>query len=253
MNRIKVRNVIIGAGRPKICVPIVGRTEQEIFAQAEKLRELPAELVEWRADWFEDVDDFSKVKAVLGKLRKVLEEIPLLFTFRTKVEGGEKEFSVERYRLLNLEVIRSKHADLVDVEIFREEACVKTIIQEAHAYDVKVIASNHDFEKTPGKDEIIRRLCQMQKLQADILKIAVMPESRKDVLTLLEATEEMQREFADRPIVTMSMGKVGVISRVSGEIFGSAITFGAAGKTSAPGQIEVSELKNMLDMLHKVV
>lgn len=253
MNSIQVRNLTIGEGKPKICVPIVGRTEREILAQAERIRELPAEIVEWRADWFEEVDDFARVKAVLEKIRQVLEEVPILFTFRTKVEGGEKEFSEDRYFMLNLEVIRRKNADLVDVEIFREESGVKTIIREAHACGVKVIASNHDFEKTPEKDEMIRRLCKMQTMQADILKIAVMPKSVKDVLTLLTATEEMNREFADRPVVTMSMGKFGAFSRMSGEIFGSAITFGAAGKTSAPGQIEVAELKNMLDMIHKVV
>lgn len=108
MNSIKVRNLIIGEGKPKICVPIVGRTEREILAQAERIRELPAEIVEWRADWFEEVDDFARVKAVLEKLRQVLEEVPLLFTFRTKGEGGEKEFSEDRYFMLNLEVIRSK-------------------------------------------------------------------------------------------------------------------------------------------------
>ena len=253
MNSIKVRNLTIGEGKPKICVPIVGRTEREILAQAERIRELSAEIVEWRADWFEEVDDFVRVKAVLEKIRQVLEEVSILFTFRTKGEGGEKEFFEDRYFMLNLEVIRSKNADLVDVEIFREESGVKTIIREAHACGVKVIASNHDFEKTPEKDEMIRRLCKMQTMQADILKIAVMPKSVKDVLTLLTATEEMNREFADRPVVSMSMGKFGAVSRMSGEIFGSAITFGAAGNTSAPGQIEVAELKNMLDMIHKVV
>ena len=35
---------------------------------------------------------------------------------------------------------------------------VKTIINAAHEAGVKVIASNHDFFKTPEKEEIIRRL-----------------------------------------------------------------------------------------------
>ena len=93
----------------------------------------------------------------------------------------------------------------------------------------------------------------MQKLNADILKIAVMPNNRKDVLTLLSATEEIYSNLADRPVITMSMGGLGMISRLSGEIFGSAVTFGSAGKTSAPGQVEVYELKNVLDMIHKSV
>ena len=253
MNSIKVRNLTIGEGRPKICVPIVGRTEREILEQAKKMRELPAEIVEWRADWFESVDEFKSVKQVLRNLREVLGEVPLLFTFRTKGEGGEKELSEESYLMLNLEVIRSGHADLVDVEILRGDVCVKRLIEEAHAYGVKVIGSNHDFEGTPGKDEMIRRLCEMQRMQADILKIAVMPKNSKDVLVLLEATEEMNRKFAERPLVTMSMGGYGVVSRMSGEIFGSSITFGAAEKASAPGQMGAEELKNVLDMIHKVV
>lgn len=50
----------------------------------------------------------------------------------------------------------------------------------------------------------------MQELDADIPKIAVMPQNKKDVLTLLSATEEMASEYADRPIITMSMaGAIG--------------------------------------------
>ena len=75
----------------------------------------------------------------------------------------------------------------------------------AREHNVKVVASNHDFEKTPGKKELIDRLCHMQNLGADILKIAVMPKDKKDVLTLLSATEEMNRMYASRPIITMSM------------------------------------------------
>ncbi len=113
-----------------------------------------------------------------------------------------------------------------------------------------VVASNHDFEKTPEKDEIVRRLRKMQELGADIPKIAVMPQSRKDVLTLLSATEEMASEYADRPIITMSMSATGLISRLCGECFGSALTFGAVGKASAPGQMNASDLSEILNLIH---
>lgn len=91
----------------------------------------------------------------------------------------------------------------------------------------------------------------MQELGADIPKIAVMPNSKKDVLVLLAATEEMSSEYADRPIITMSMAGTGVISRLCGEVFGSALTFGAAKKASAPGQMEVNNLETVLQLLHK--
>ena len=128
---------------------------------------------------------------------------------------------------------------------------MKSVVETAHEYGVKVIASNHDFHKTPDQKEIVSRLLKMQELGADIPKIAVMPQNKKDVLTLLAATEEMASDHADRPIITMSMAGTGVISRLCGEVFGSALTFGAAGKASAPGQMEVEELRTVLGLLHK--
>ena len=249
MNPVIVRNVKIGEGIPKICVPIVGKTMEEIIEEAKSFDEIPMDIVEWRADWYEDVFDFDKVKQILAKLRVVLGETPILFTFRTANEGGEKSIEDNVYLALNKIVAESGNADLVDVEIFMEKDMVKNIIEYAHQNNVKVIASNHDFYKTPDQKEIVARLKMMQDMGADILKIAVMPQSKKDVLTLLAATEEMA-DCAKQPLVTMSMSGQGVISRLSGEVFGSAMTFGAAKKASAPGQIPVQELKKILDILH---
>ena len=130
---------------------------------------------------------------------------------------------------------------------------MKAVVETAHANGVKVIASNHDFHKTPAKEEIVSRLRKMQDLGADIPKIAVMPQNKKDVLTLLAATEEMTTNYADRPIITMSMAGTGVISRLCGEVFGSSMTFGAAKKASAPGQMGVNDLSTVLDLLHKAM
>ena len=143
--------------------------------------------------------------------------------------------------------------DLVDVEAFTGDEVVKDIIEGAHAYGVKVVASNHDFDKTPDKDDIVGRLVKMQELGADIPKIAVMPQCKKDVLTLLEATREMAEEHADRPIITMSMAGTGLISRLCGEVFGSALTFGAVGKASAPGQMNASDLREILTLIDKSI
>ncbi len=250
MNSVTIRNITIGEGVPKICVPIVGTTLEEILNEAKYLKDIPKDMVEWRADYFQEGFEHEKVKEVLEELRKVLGETPILFTFRTAREGGERVIDDVTYLALNKMAAETGNVDLIDVEIFSEEDIVKGIIEYAHRNQVKVIASNHDFEKTPDKDEIISRLQKMQDMGADILKIAVMPQSRQDVLTLLSATEEMIRTYAEKPVVTMSMSGMGVISRVAGEVFGSAITFGAAKKASAPGQIPAGELSRILDVLH---
>lgn len=245
-----IRGVEIGAGMPKICVPIVEKTREEILAAAQALSDIPFDVVEWRADWYEDVETPAKVCETLGKLREILGDKPILFTFRSSAEGGKKSISLEYYEQLLTKVAAGKDADLIDVEIFTGDDRVSRIITKIHDSGCKGIASNHDFAKTPDEEELIRRLTKMQDMQADIAKIAVMPQSRQDVLTLLSATERMTREYARVPIVTMSMGSMGLASRLCGGCFGSALTFGAAGKVSAPGQMEAARLSQVLQAIH---
>lgn len=249
-NYVEVRGVRIGEGVPKICVPIVGKTKEEILAAAKSFADVKMDVVEWRVDWFDGVFDFAQVEDVLKDLRPALGNTPILFTFRTSKEGGEKAIEPDVYVELNKKAATGL-VDLVDVEAFTGDSYVKEIIKAAHEAGVAVVASNHDFDKTPDKDDIVGRLRKMQDLDADIPKIAVMPQNKKDVLTLLAATEEMVSEYADRPIITMSMAGTGLISRLCGEVFGSALTFGAVGKASAPGQMNAADLNTILNLIHE--
>ncbi len=250
MKTVKIRNVEIGAGKPKIIVPIVEKTIETIVAQGGKIATEKLDVVEWRVDFFDEVFDTAKVLTAAKGLRAALGDIPILFTFRTKKEGGEKAISMEAYTELNKAVAASGLVDLVDVEIFSGDDVVKTNIDNIHDAGAKVVASNHDFFATPAAADIIYRLRKMQDMGADIPKIAVMPKSKKDVLTLLSATEEMYTNYADRPIITMSMAGTGSISRLAGEVFGSSMTFGCVGKGSAPGQVGASDLSKVLDIIH---
>ena len=250
---VRIRTLEIGSGMPKICVPVVGKTEKEILEGAERAKDAKPDLVEFRVDWYEEAADSKKVVALLEKLRKCLGELPVLFTFRSSREGGEAALSDGAYQSLNEAAIASDFVDCVDVELFSGDAVVKAVVAAAHSNNVKVIASNHDFEKTPAAEELLARLQKMEALGADIPKIAVMPQNKKDVLTLLAATEEMATNYADRPIITMSMAGTGVISRLCGEVFGSSMTFGAAKKASAPGQMGVNDLNTVLGLLHSAM
>ena len=145
---VEVRGVRIGEGIPKICVPIVGTTRDEILAAAKSFESVKKDVVEWRADWFEGVFDFAQVEAVLKELRRVLGNTPVLFTFRTANEGGEKAIEPAAYAELNKRAAATGLIDLVDVEAFTGDEVVRDIIESAHESGVVVVASNHDFEKT---------------------------------------------------------------------------------------------------------
>ena len=70
MNTVKVRNITIGEGRPKICVPIVGKTREEILKEASTFSALPVDVAEWRVDWYDDVFDTEKVLATAKQLHE---------------------------------------------------------------------------------------------------------------------------------------------------------------------------------------
>lgn len=250
MQTVTVKDVTLGEGAVKVIVPITGTTTEELVEQGRRLAEHDLDLVEWRVDFFEKVEDTEAVIDAARQLTEVLGVKPVIFTFRTAEEGGQRPIEPAQYAELNIALARSGHVDLVDVELYRELEYGDAIIDAAHAAGVKVIISNHDFDTTPPKDEIVARLRLMQERGADIPKIALMPQNPGDVLTVLAATYEMSSQHADRPILTMSMAGTGVISRMAGEVFGSCATFAMVGQASAPGQVPVEELQPVLRLLH---
>ncbi len=245
---VNINGLEIGCGKPKVIVPVTGKTSNDILKEVQEMRHLRFDIIEWRIDFFDHVTDSCQVIACASSIKQFCNK-PLLITFRTKAEGGQRALSKAAYFQLYNDLIASRIMELIDIELFMPENDVQDIIKKAHLQGIKVILCNHEFSCTPRKDEIIHRLIKMQELGADICKIAVMPQSPQDVLTLLCATEEMNRRHATRPIITMSMGKLGLISRLNGELVGSSCTFGIAKTASAPGQISVEELQEALTLL----
>lgn len=245
---VTVRNTVFGQGRPKIAVPLVAEDSDGLKAALAGLEGIPFDLVEFRADFLKQAADADYLLGELAVVRTALPDVPLLFTFRRAEEGGSCPASGEYYFALLDAVIRSGLADIIDIELFAGDEGVAKAVANAKQHGVTALLCNHDFDKTPPKSEITGRLKKMEEAGADICKIAVMPQSAADVAVLLDATQEAA-QTAKRPLITMSMGKLGAISRLAGETFGSAVTFGTSQKASAPGQIAAGDLRFMLERL----
>lgn len=242
---VHIRKLIIGAGRAKICVPVVGKTKEEIISQAEKVVAMEPDLIEWRCDFYESMY-IEDVEERLMELREIIGDKPLIFTFRTNKEGGEKFISNDNYYDLNVAVAKSGMADLIDVEAYSKQNIAEQMISEIHDAGCKVIASNHDFDSTPEAEEIEKKLMLMEEHGPDICKIAVMPQEKKDVDKLIQASVSA-REKMLIPIVTMSMGELGAVTRVCTKLTGSAITFAAGTSASAPGQMSPDMVREILE------
>lgn len=248
---IKVKDLLIGDGIPKICVPLNGRSEEEILFQLDLALKEPCDILEWRADFYLTYQDTSEWQPMLSKIRNKTKK-PLIFTLRSESEGGQSSLRRSDGLVLLRDVCEQGDVDFVDIELFEEdgsldEAKMEFLVETAHSNGKKVILSNHDFEKTPDMDAIIKRLHAMERLGADLPKVAYMPLSLEDVKVLLEAVRIVSTEFMYKPFVAISMGEIGKVSRICGGTFGSAITFAAAPSpdgqnATAPGQMKASEL-----------
>lgn len=247
---IQIKNLLIGSGIPKICVPLTSALREELCREAAAAREAGADLVEWRADFYENLNSIDQTMETLSMLSGILEEIPLLFTIRTKEEGGSCQISVKDYVNLNTAAAQSQKADLIDVEVFGAEEEKKALIEAIHLSGAVVIASSHDFDKTDDREILLKRFQDMDAAGADILKMAVMPEDFDDVAAIMQVTNEMSREFTEKPLISMAMGSLGSMSRIAGENFGSSVTFATVGAASAPGQFPIKELRMMMEALH---
>ncbi|ADG72427.1 type I 3-dehydroquinate dehydratase [Brachyspira murdochii] len=241
-NIVKIKNIKLGIGSPKICIPVVEKNEKDIIKYIKEINKLPVDIIEWRADFFiNDTSNFDYIISISNEIKKTTNK-PILFTLRSIKEGGNIKYNNSIIDVYNA-VIENKCFDLIDLELLTlKDDNIKKLIKLSKANNIKTIISNHDFNKTPSKKEIISRIKKMIKFKCDIAKVAYMPKTKKDVITLLDASNEIK----DFPIIAISMGELGIISR----IFGSILTFASAKRSSAPGQLEAMKLKYILDSIY---
>ncbi|WP_099205344.1 type I 3-dehydroquinate dehydratase [Scatolibacter rhodanostii] len=242
MRNVQCRDLIFGQGLPKICVPLVGKSIEELKKEYQYLRSLPADLVEWRADCFE-----GEIEEAFSVLSACREQFPLLVTLRTVNEGGSWQGTEDEYEKILSQWIDLDFCDLIDIEFSLEEKRIKRLLDKAHKKNIVTILSKHDFVKTPPENEISDAFRAMKELGADLPKYAVMPHQAEDVIKMLSASTKMQGEVG--PLVAICMGQYGKISRVSGEFFGSAITFATGLDASAPGQLSCQNANTILQLL----
>ncbi len=245
-NIYQVKNLNIGELPVKTIVPITAKTAEQALAQAKVIADNPnADIAEFRIDLL-DFASNSKAVIILGKqLNQILKDKPLIATIRTANEGGQLKVSDAEYEKIYSEYLKQPFMQLLDIEMFREQDSVKKLTQLAHQKNVLVIMSNHDFDKTPTQQEIEQRLLKQDQLGADVLKIAVMPKSKQDVMALMNATLNVS-QHSQKPLLTMSMGRLGTISRIATANMGGSMSFGMIGEASASGQIDVVQLKELL-------
>ncbi|MGJ9383783.1 type I 3-dehydroquinate dehydratase [Salipaludibacillus sp. CF4.18] len=233
---------------PSICVPLVGRNVDEIISEVEFIQPKKPDMIEWRADFFENLNNSSKVIEVLSILKVKIPGTPILFTIRSEKEGGQKIVLSEKDKINLFEKVCTEGIAILDYEILNGEKNIKLVREITKRNGVKLMLSYHNFQETPDHKELVAKCMEAEFLEADKVKISVMSHHKKDVLLLLTATNDASNTVKI-PLVTISMGEHGAITRIVGWAFGSTITFAIGAKSSAPGQMPIEKLRSVIQVI----
>lgn len=249
LETVPLGHLVLGAGAPKLCAPLAGGTLAALLEEAALLVRSSADMAEWRADYFEALAAPEQVLDTAAELRQALAGRPLLFTCRTQAEGGGRAIGWQNYRRLNVAMAQSGQVDALDIELAADETLLAELVGTAGENGVRVVLSRHYLGHTPPVDEMIECLARMHALGADLPKLAVTAQSFADALRLMDAADRYTRACG-RPVIALAMGQPGGITRLAGGLYGSAVSFGALRRATAPGQMPVAELAAAMQLLY---
>ncbi|HEL1583349.1 TPA: type I 3-dehydroquinate dehydratase [Streptococcus suis] len=223
----------------KIVVPIMPRSIEEVVSiDLERLED--ADIIEWRADYLPKEDILTVAPAVFEKF--VGREI--VFTIRTRKEGGQIELTDEEYVKLIKEIAALYQPDYIDFEYFSHQSVFKEMLDFPN-----LVLSYHNFEETP--ENFMEIMSELTSLSPAVVKMAVMANTEQDALDVMNYTRGFKTLNAEQTFATMSMGKIGMLSRIAGMVTGSCWTFASLDEASAPGQISLANTRKFLDILEK--
>ena len=251
---IEVQGNPLGDGAlPVIITPLVGKTQAAILEEVAAIVPKQPDLLEWRIDFFESIGDIPAVIDAALAIRRAAAGIPVLLTRRNVTEGGQP-LMIDEHAVVAMytAACNARCVELIDYELSNAPADLKALREVSKANGIGMIMSYHNFQMTPDAATLDSKFAAAEKLGADVAKVAVMPQNPQDVLALLAATDRA-RQSINIPLISMSMGGIGSLSRIIGGVYGSAATFAVGKSSSAPGQIDIDELRSALAVVRRAV
>ena len=223
----------------KLVVSVTPRNFEDA-QQIDANRFSEADLIEWRADFLDKEEILKVAPAIFEKFAGR----ELLFTLRTKNEGGNIDLSHDEYVDVIKQVAHLYQPDYVDFEYFSHKDKFDEMLEFPN-----LVLSYHNFEETP--ENMMEILSELTSLTPKAVKVSVMAHSEQDVLDLMNYTRGFKTLNPGQEFVTISMGKVGRISRIASDLTGSSWSCASLDEVTAPGQIPLSSMKKIRDILNE--
>ena len=223
----------------KLVVSIMPRTLEEA-QQLDRSRYDGADVIEWRADFLDKNEILTVAPAVFEKFAGR----EILFTLRTRGEGGQIDLTSEEYLAIIQDIQSIYHPDYIDFEFYSHREVFEQMLEFSN-----LVLSYHNFQETP--ENMMEILSELTSLSPKLVKVSVMAHNEQEVLDLMNYTRGFKTLSPEQDYVTISMGKVGKISRLTADLTGSSWSYASVGEESAPGQIPLENMRRIRELLNE--
>lgn len=237
---LKLGSVLLGKG-PALALTL---TDSEALRSVQKAKREGARVLEIRIDRFRKIDE-AHVLQRIRSLRSL--RLPLIATLRSRKEGGGR--SISDSKRLSIFEKALPFVDAIDLEL-GSVRLRKTLVPLARRKGKRIILSYHNFKATPTNRVMLGLIRRGKRGGADLVKLAVTPQKAGDLARLLLLTHRNR----EKHLVSIAMGRLGLVSRVLAPLFGSLLTYSFVGRPQAPGQLSIErtlkEMKAFQGALH---
>mgnify|MGYP006273234003 CR=1 FL=1 len=215
----------------KLCGCVNEKTVDKVIETANSSE---ADMIEHRIDYMEQLHKLDNLYTTINK--------PVIATNRKADEGGHK-LQDEKQRINTLIAAIRSGCKLVDIELSAEK---KAVIEHAKKNNCRVIVSFHDFEMTPD-EKTLKEIMLRQKESGDFGKIATTPKTIEDCHRVLNMVLEAKK--IGFPMIAFCMGELGKFTRITSLLYGAPFMYASIKETNAPGQLNIKEMKDILEVL----
>ena len=244
-----------------ICVPVPIKTSQFdnnlIFIR--RVMDINPEFIELRFDFINNVEELTS--ELIYKLRKSIKtDISTIFTFRHYSEGGNYQISEDKH-LSILKSFINAQPDYIDIELRSNIELLNQVVNDAIKNSVNLIFSYHNFEETPPYFDALNLIKSLKKklinenssklsnLQNKIYKFIITAQNFKDNLVPLKICKYFREK--NQNIISFCMGELGIFSRIMCPIAGSFLTYASFEHKTAPGQININDMREIYHLFPK--
>ncbi len=236
---------------PFICVPIMAANLSALGVQLSQILPHAPDMLEFRVDFMLEISPLTTLAAI-DLIRAYAPTIPLIVSFRSPNQGGQvTSVKADEVFALLADVCVHGKASYIDYETQHTDNEIKLLRHLSEKHQVGLILSHHDFAQTPPDETLDELTIKAYEQGADVIKLALMPQSASDVLRILNLSAQW-RQHLDVALITIAMGELGAFSRLIGGHYGSCVSFASVnGQASAPGQWSIEETRAACHVLYK--